>query len=74
MPYRLTRSASVEKLSEADLEQLAGKGLEMREGLVTSVAKRAKTQELVLILATESILDPTTHARILQTQPTSKGK
>lgn len=66
--------ASVEKLSEAGLEELAGKGLEIREGLVMSVAKRAKTQELVLILATGSIFDPTAHAGILQTQAASRGK
>ena len=66
--------ASVEKLSEADLEELAGKGLEIRGGLVTSVAKRAKTQDLVLLLATDSILDATTHAGVLQTQAASKDK
>ena len=59
--------ASVEKLSEADTEELAGKGLEIREGLVTSVAKRAKGQELVLVIATDSILDASTHTGILQT-------
>jgi len=59
--------ASVEKLSEADTEELAGKGLEIREGLVTSVAKRAKGQGLVLVLGTESILDPAMHSGIPQT-------
>jgi len=66
--------ASVEKLSEAGLEELAGKGQEIQEGLVTSVAKRAKTQELVLILAADSILDSTTYAGILPAQAASKGK
>ena len=59
--------AAVEKLSEADTEELAGKGLEITEGFLTSVAKRAKGQELVLILATDSILDSATHSGILQT-------
>ena len=51
--------ASVERLTAADMEQLADKGLEGQSGLVTSVAKRAKGDGLVLILAPDSILDPT---------------
>lgn len=54
--------AAVEKLSDADTEELAGKGLEVTEGFLTSVAKRAKGQELVLILAPDSILDSATHS------------
>ncbi len=56
--------ASVERLAAADMEELSGKGLEQRSGLVTSVAKRAKGGGLVLILATDSIMDPATNAEL----------
>ena len=57
--------ASVERLAPADMETLAGKGLEQQNDLVNSVAKRGKGG-LVLILAIDSILDPAQHAKILR--------
>jgi len=57
--------ASVERLADADMEELADKGLEQQSSLVTSVAKRAKGAGLVLILAPDSILDPASQAGLL---------
>ena len=57
--------ASVERLAPADMEELAGKGLERQSELVTSVAKRAKGGGLVLILAPDSILDPGVQAGLI---------
>jgi len=56
--------ASVERLAANEMEELANTGLEQQSGLVTSVAKRAKTNELILILAPDAILDPTMQARL----------
>ena len=53
---------SVERLAAADMDELSNKGLEQQSGLVSSVAKRAKGNGLVLILAPDSILAPATQA------------
>jgi len=56
---------SVERLAEADIEAMAGKGIEQQSSLVASVAKRAKDSALVLMLAAESILDASARGELL---------
>jgi purine-binding chemotaxis protein CheW len=55
---------SVERLSAADMEELGASGLEQRERLVRSAAKRAKGHELVLTLDADRILDRSVHGLI----------
>jgi hypothetical protein len=47
----------VERFAEGSIENLEDRGLQKQNGALTSVAKRSKGNELVMILAVGSILD-----------------
>jgi chemotaxis signal transduction protein len=58
--------ASVERLAEVDTEELAAAGVKVPDNLVHSVAKRAKGEGMVLVLDTDSVLDPNVQSGIVQ--------
>jgi chemotaxis signal transduction protein len=60
---------SVERFPEGGIESLPGNSLAQENGLVTSVAKRSKGNELVMILTAGSLLDPALHAGALERIP-----